>query len=264
MKTCFATCISKNFLMNDEQVLHLLKFMPQKIKKGRPKSEPLAILQGIFYLLKTGCQWNALPKCFGPSSTIHEHFQRLVKINFFAQTWCHALEKYDRFVGLNLQNQSFDCSHAKAPLGGQETGLSPVDRRKLGTKKALLIDKNGIPLAINLFAGNTHDSKTLISTISNPIYSRISSFKTIELDAAFDASFIRKYLVSRGYSFRISCNKRRNQISQKVNLKFRWGVERTFSWITRFRRLLIRWDKSASNHLALLQFACQIIVFRKI
>jgi len=250
--------------MDDEQLSHLLKFIPQKNKKGRPASASAATLQGIFYLLKTGCQWNALPRCFGASSTIHEHFQKLVKKNFFVDAWHHALEKYDRFIGLDLRNQSFDCSHSKSPLGGQETGLSPVDRRKLGTKKSILIDKNGIPLAISLVGGNVHDSKTIIPTLNNQIYSRPAPFKTIELDAAFDAAFIRNFLSKSGYSYRISNNKRRGKITQEVRMKFRWTVERTLSWINRFRRLLIRWDKAHHNYLALLQFACQIIVLRKI
>ncbi len=264
MNTCFNTCISKKFLMNEEQLLHLLKFIPEKSKKGRPKSNPIAILQAIFYLLKTGCQWDALPRCFGPSSTIHDHFQRLITNNFFRNAWKHALEKYDRFVGLDLRNQALDCSHAKAPMGGQATGISPVDRRKLGTKKTILVDKNGIPLAIHVTAGNVHDSKNLIPTISNLTYHRWAPFKTIELDAAFDAAYIRKFLEQMGYFYRISFNKRRKNIIKGAKPQFRWSVERTLSWINRFRRVFIRWDKSMENYIGLLQFACQVIVFRKI
>lgn len=264
MSTCFNTCISRKFLMNDEQLLHLLKFMPQKSKKGRPVSEPTAVLQGIFYLLKTGCQWNALPKCFGSSSTIHENFQRLVQNNFFYRVWVHALEKYDRFAGLNLRQQAFDCSHSKAPLGGDNTGHSPVDRRKIGTKKSLLIDGNGLPLAIGLHAGNMHDSRAFIPTMTNQAYIRATPFKTIELDAAFDAQFIKEFLQKLDYFGRISLNSRRSKILPRKKMDFRWQVERTFSWINRFRRLLVRWEKHSRNYLGLLQFACQIIVFRNI
>ena len=104
--------------MKEKQLSHLLKFFPgQNDGPGRPATEPAAILQGIYYVLRTGCQWNAIPKCFGPSSTIHENFQKLVTINFFHDAWRHALEQYDRFIGLNLREQSFDCAHTKALLG---------------------------------------------------------------------------------------------------------------------------------------------------
>ena len=42
----------------------------------------------------------------------------------------------------------------------------------------------------------------------------------------------------------------------------RWVVERTHSWMNRFRRLLVRWDKKPANYLAFLQFACALIAFR--
>ncbi len=251
--------------MSEKQLSHLIKFFPeQNDGRGRPGTAPEAILQGVHYVLRTGCQWNALPKCFGPSSTIHENFQKLVRINFFQNAWHHALEKYDRFIGLNLREQSFDCAHTKAPLGGQATGISPVDRRKLGTKRAILTDKNGMPLAVGVTAGNSHDSKTCIPTISNIIYHRPPPFKTIELDAAFDIDHIKKSLVALGYYSRISPNKRRGPAVKHEKLKFRWAVERTHSWINRFRRLLIRWDKMKENFLGMLHFACQIIVLREI
>ncbi len=265
MKPCFSTCIPKKFLMSEKQVSHLLKFFPaQNNGRGRPTISPEAILQGIYYLLRTGRQWNALPRCFGPSSTIHENFKKLVQANAFQGAWHHALEQYDRFIGLNLKEQSFDCAHTKAPLGGQATGISPVDRRKLGTKRSILTDKNGIPLAIGVAAANTHDSKICISTVSNIVYNRQPPFKTIELDAAFDAAHIRKSLVALGYHCRISPNKRRGTVVKGEKLKFRWSVERTHSWINRFRRLLIRWDKGLDNFLVMLHLACQIIVFREI
>jgi transposase len=251
--------------MKEKQLSHLRKFFPgQNDGRGRPATEPEAILQGIYYVLRTGCQWNAIPKCFGPSSTIHENFQKLVTINFFQDVWRHALEQYDRFIGLNLKEQSFDCAHTKAPLGGQATGISPVDRRKIGTKRSVLADKNGIPLAIGVTGANTHDSKVCVSTVSDIVYNRQPPFKTIELDAAFDAAHIKKSLATLGYYCRVSPNKRRSSVIKNEKLKFRWSVERTHSWINRFRRLLIRWEKMKANFLGMLQFACQIIVFREI
>jgi putative transposase len=253
--------------MNQVMIDHLLQFIPQnkeKSKIGRPKINIINVLQGIFYLLKTGCQWNALPRCFGPSSTIHENFKVLIRDNVFAKAWYHGLEKYDRYVGLALKQQSFDCIHIKSPLGGELTGKSPVDRKKLGTKRSMLTDKNGIPLSITIVSGNSHDSTTLISTLEKFQYQNQPPFKIIELDAAFDASSIKKRLKDLKYDFRISPNKRRQKFSkQQVIHKFCWAVERTHSWINRFRRLLVRWEKLLSTHLSLIQFACCIIVLRK-
>jgi putative transposase len=265
MNTCFKQCIPKKFLMTDDQMLHIKGLLPHSRKTtGRPSLEIEATLQGIFYLLKTGCQWKAIPRCFGPSSTIHDHFQRFVSSDLFFKGWLHALEKYDRYVGLALREQSFDCAHIKAPLGGEGTGKSPVDRAKLGTKRAMLTDKNGIPIAIQVFGGNVHDSKTCIKTIESKAYYRIPPFQTIELDAAFDDELIEDYFKNKNYYTRTSPNKRRGSVLRKVKHRFRWSVERTHSWINRFRRLLIRWDKKLSNHLGLIHFSCLSIVLQKI
>lgn len=268
MKTCYETCISKKFQMSSEQVSHLLKFLPVQVKKdgpGRPPADSIAMLQGIFYLLRTGCQWNALPQCFGPSSTVHDFFKKIIKNNVFADAWSAALEKYDWAIGLKLKEQAFDCSHKKAPLGGKATGCSPVDRKKIGTKEGILVDGHGIPLAATIAAGNTHDSQMFIPTLENFHCHREPPFKVIELDAAFDAAFIKKDLAERGYCERISANKRRKKNCEiRPKQKFRWVVERTHSWLNRFRRILIRWEKRADNFLGMLQFACLIIVLKKI
>ncbi len=251
--------------MSEEQISHLTKLLPSSKKRhGRPHVDTEATLQGIFYLLKTGCQWNALPRCFGPSSTIHDHFQRFVASNLFLNGWLHALEKYDRYIGLALRSQSFDCAHVKAPLGGDSTGKSPVDRAKLGSKRAILTDKNGIPLAVKIFGGNIHDSKTCIPTINAKIYYRVPPFQTIELDAAFDDEPTKSYLEELNYHTRISPNPRRGRVIRRVKHTFRWGVERTHSWMNRFRRLLIRWDKKISNHQGLVHLSCLAIILRKI
>ena len=103
-------------------------------------------------------------------------------VDGFIDAYKDLWKKYDRFVGLALREQSLDCSH-----------------------------KNGIPLAIIVSAGNTHDSRLCISTIDACIYNRKPAFKLIELDAAFDARAIKDELILRGYSFRISENKRRKR-----------------------------------------------------
>jgi transposase len=226
--------------MSENQIAHLIKFLPEQNKYGRPMSDAQSILQGIFYLLKTGCQWNALPKCFGASSTIHDNFQKFIKCDLFLKAWTHALEKYDLHEGLALSGQSFDCAHIKAPLGGDLTGKSPVDRAKIGTKRAMLTDKKGIPLALKIFGGNAHDSKTIIETVQCKLYHRFSPFQTVELDAAFDDENIRTFFAYLNYNLRISPNKRRKGFVQRVYHQFRWSVERTHSWINRFRRLLVR------------------------
>jgi putative transposase len=68
-------------------------------------------------------------------------------------------------VGIEWDWNSMDGAMVKAPLGGKETGRNPTDRGKSGTKRSILTDGNGIPLAIVLAGANRHDMKLMEATL---------------------------------------------------------------------------------------------------
>jgi putative transposase len=82
------------------------------------KLKPIA--DGIFYKLRTGCQWNAIPRIFGASSTIHNYFQEWVELGVFEQVWELALSEYEYLRGTSWKHQSLDTATVKAPLGGEK------------------------------------------------------------------------------------------------------------------------------------------------
>lgn len=106
------------------------KTYKRKPGAGRKPADPRKILEGILYVLSTGCQWNAVPREFGASSTIHRYFQQWARAGFFAKAWEAGLAEYARKVGLDLEWQSIDGAMTKAPLGGEATGPNPTDRGK--------------------------------------------------------------------------------------------------------------------------------------
>jgi transposase len=89
---------------------------PRK-KPGRPRRPDRPLLDGILWLLRTGAQWSALPREFGPKSTCHARFQEWVASGAFAQAWAVLLTAYDDLVGLELTWQAADGCLTKAPLG---------------------------------------------------------------------------------------------------------------------------------------------------
>jgi len=112
--------VGKRFRLSDafwEQIEAALPQLPKQ-KTGRPRLPMRPILEGIFYVLRTGIQWNAVPREFGTSSTIHRHFQRLVEDGFFERIWYLALLEYDELQGLEWEFQSMDGAMTKAPLAG--------------------------------------------------------------------------------------------------------------------------------------------------
>jgi transposase len=93
--------------------------------RGRPPVSFRKVLDWIFYVLRTGCQWKALPKEYGSGSTAHRRFQQWVSEGVFQRLWVKLLERYDDVQGISWRWQSLDSSSVKSPLGGTRQALTP-------------------------------------------------------------------------------------------------------------------------------------------
>ncbi len=100
---------------------------PKRGKEGHPRTVNLRrITEGIFYVLRTGIQWQACPReRFGPPSTVYDYFAQWVKAGVFAHLWAEALVVYDDLKGLEWTWQSVDGAMTKAPLGGKPRAPIP-------------------------------------------------------------------------------------------------------------------------------------------
>ena len=96
---------------------------------GRPRVDRRQVLDGIFYVLRTGCQWKALPREYGSGSTVHRYFQEWTELGVFGKAWRQMLKRYDRRRGIGWNWQSVDGSMTKAPLGGEKNRQKPYRSR---------------------------------------------------------------------------------------------------------------------------------------
>jgi transposase len=85
---------------------------------GRPIVPYRKVMDGILYVLRTGCQWKMLPKEHGSGSTCHRRFQEWRGMDVFKKTWIKLLKIYDGKIGINWTWQSIDSISIKSPLGG--------------------------------------------------------------------------------------------------------------------------------------------------
>lgn len=85
---------------------------------GRPVVPYRKVIDGILYVLRTGCQWKMLPKDYGSGSTCHRRFQEWNKLDVFKNIWIRLLKIYDDLIGINWTWQSLDSISIKSPLGG--------------------------------------------------------------------------------------------------------------------------------------------------
>jgi len=109
---------------------------PNKVYKrapggGRHPLEPRKVLQGIFYVLRTGIQWKALPKeQFGAASSVHRYFMAWAQAGVFQKMWEAGLQRYDELNGIDWSWLSIDGCMTKAPLAKESVGPNPTDRGK--------------------------------------------------------------------------------------------------------------------------------------
>ncbi len=97
---------------------------------GRKSKDAKQVFAAIVYVLRTGCQWKALPREFGSASSVHKYFQLWHKAGFFLRIWKASLAEYDEMEGIAWQWQSIDGAMGKAPLGQECVGPNPTDRGK--------------------------------------------------------------------------------------------------------------------------------------
>ena len=156
--------------------------------------------------------------------------------------------------------------NGESPFGGEAVGANPTDRAKCGTKRQLLTEGAGIPLAVAIDGANRHDMKMVEVTLTN-----VQAFpcdpdeeQNLCLDKGFDYPEVRELVRDYGYAPHIRGRGEDKQDLERIPgyRARRWVVERTHSWMNRFRRLLIRWEKKKVNFLNMLYLACSVITFR--
>ncbi len=132
----------------------------------------------------------------------------------------------------------------------------------------MLTEADGIPIGLAVDGANRHDSKLVKATLESIPLKRPKATKKacqgLCLDKGYDYDSVRDLVKEFGYTAHIKARGEEAQaIKRQAGFKARrWVVERTHSWMNRFRRILTRWEKKPENYLALLHLVCAIITYR--
>ena len=151
---------------------------------------------------------------------------------------------------------------------GKKTGPNPTDRAKSGVKRSLLTEGQGVPVGLVVAGANRPDMKLVKATVDSVVVKRPRPTKKrpqgLCLDKGYDYAEVRETLKEFGFTAHIRARGEEAQaIKRQAGFRARrWVVERTHSWMNRFRRILIRWEKRAENYLGLLHLTCAIITYR--
>jgi len=246
--------------LTDSQYITILAILKDERKRKHSLRE---IFDGIFYMLKTGCQWRMIPDSFPKWELIYYYFTKwknngtieLIHEILRDKTRKNAGKEISPSVGL-IDSQSIKTTRS----GGQCRGIDGGKKVK-GRKRHIITDTMGLLLAVVVHAANEHDSKAAINVI-NQLKGRFGRMVKIIADGGYRGELIDNTKRMFGWVLEIVL---RSDSSPKFQvLPKRWIVERTFSWFESSRRLSKDYEYRTDTSEAMIQLCMIKIMLNRI
>ncbi|MEU6289878.1 IS5 family transposase [Streptomyces sp. NPDC046988] len=258
---------SRPWIVSDELWSLIEPLLPKpgpKRVEGRPRVPDRQALCGILFVLHTGIQWEYLPQelGFGSGMTCWRRLAAWNEAGVWDRLHQLLLNELRSKNHLDWERAVIDSSHVRAARRGPKSGPSPVDRARPGSKHHLIVDGQGIPLAVSLTGGNRNDVTQLeplldkIPAVAGQVGRPRRRPDALLADRGYDHDKYRRLLWQRGIRPAIA---RRGEPHGTGLGIFRYVVERTIAWLHGFRRLRIRWERRDDIHEAFLGLAVCLI-----
>jgi putative transposase len=178
--------------------------LPPAEKGGRRRADWRRAFNGIIFRMRTGCQWNRLPRGFGDDSSVHRWFQRWNKNGVMEKIWASLVSECEELGAVEWEGRSADGAMGKARFGGDKVGPNPADRGKNGTKRSVIVDGSGGPLGAVIAGANVHDTKPLEATIASIVVERPRATEEgpqhLCLDKAYDNPTGHEAAAAKGHT----------------------------------------------------------------
>jgi len=236
--------------LTDQELAAIKPMLPNKTR-GVPRVNDRRVLNGIFWVLRSGAPWRDLPDIFGPYTTCYNRFVLWRRAGVWGRIMTALAIAHDASV------QMIDTSIVRVHQHGacitrnrrQSMGRS---RGGLTSKIHAVVDAKGLPDRLALTAGEAHDNR-----LAGKLLSRLQSKTMLLADRGYDANWIRALAVKKGAWANIPprCNRNEPICFSPYLYRARNLVERFFNKIKHYRRVATRYDKLAVNYLAFVQLA---------
>ena len=236
---------------------------PAPAKRGRrPEVDLREVLNAIRYMTRSGVGWRMLPKDFPPWQTVYWWFRRLVRRMLFRTIHDVALMLDRERAGREASPTAgvADSQTVKTPAPGAKRGYN-AGKKTVGRKRHVVVDTDGRFLMVNLTSADISDSAGA-QMILDAIRQRWPRLKHLFADGAYD----RTQLLDKAafLDFVVEVVRRTDKAQGFEVLPRRWLVERTFGWMTRWRRLVRDYEQRIEVSEAMIHVVLGSLLLRRI
>jgi len=242
--------------LSDTEWECLQRYLPPQSKRGRPPTHSLrSIFDAIFYVLRTGCPWRYLPTNFPPWQTVFYHFRRLR----LKGTWTLLLRVLHRAErerqGRNPHPSAAIMDAQSVKTVEESARICGYDAHKhvKGRKRHILVDTLGIPISIYVTPADTHDTRGAHCLLAGLKFF-VPRLKKIWADSAYRGQELAAWCQATG-EWELEVVERPVGTRGFSVVPRRWVVERTFSWISRNRRMSKDYERKVQTSETLIQVA---------
>jgi len=222
------------------------------LDKRKRKYDLRLIFNAILYLVKTGCQWRMLPKCYPCWKLVYYYFSK----------W-----KNDGTIDLIMNNLNgeepaegiIDSQTVRTSNRAVEKGYDGNKRIK-GRKRHIVVDKQGNLISVQVHSADIHDSKSAL-TVLRKLKEDNMKLQKIYADGGYRGELKDIVKKELGYALQIIL---RHKVKKFIPLAKRWIVERTFAWLLNFRRLAVDYEVKTDTAEAMIKIAAIILLLNKI
>jgi transposase len=148
--------------LTDSQGAFIQQLLPPPTRTGRPRADDRRTVEGILYVLVTGCRWQDLPREYGAPTTVWRRLKCWGEASIWERVWRAALAALELPAQLEWSMAFLDGSFVPAKKGGDKVGLT---KKGKGAKWMLVVDGNGLPLGFHLDGANRAEVRLAEQTL---------------------------------------------------------------------------------------------------